>query len=127
MEDFLSYIMPAGYTYSIGTTDPREIEHEIVTDNTFIDLVNPTISNSQVRGVDRYMYNGNANDNPYQFRSDLENRTVGMYTATEVIGSNNYLTQTPFDEDITGSIRDAIDKSENATGSAKKENTDDNE
>lgn len=109
LEDFLSYILPVGYTHQFGVYDPREYDQEINTEDSLAIMVNPMISNSQVRGTDRYLDINSSNE--YQFKTEEENETVGTYTATFVIGSNDYLTKEPFGKDINGTVRDSIDKS----------------
>ena len=72
-------------------------------------MVNPSVSNSQVRGVDRYLDINSSNK--YQFKSNIENTTVGSYLATQVIGADNpVLTGGSYGNDIAGSSRDVIDQ-----------------
>lgn len=123
LDDFLSYILPVGYTYTFGKYDPRQTSNEVVVSNISKVMINPAVSNSQVRGSDRYSLQP-GQDNPYQFRTDIENNLVGTFLATEVIGSNNYIsdtievevdnkteTITIYGNDISGTIRDKIDSS----------------
>lgn len=115
LDDFLSYILPVGYTYTFGKYDPRQTSNEVVVSNISKVMINPAVSNSQVRGSDRYLDLTSGND--YQFRTDIENNLVGTFLATEVIGSNNYISEidkdgkTIYGDDISGTTRDKIDDS----------------
>lgn len=96
LEDFLSYIIPVGYTYSFGTVDKRALGNVVTVNDTISTMMNPSISNSQVRGVDRIFVGQSSSADEFQFRTLFEDNIVGSFTSTEVIGSNNYLTENKY-------------------------------
>ena len=54
LDELLKYVLPVGYIYNVERHLYRETGSELVTHGKVYTLINPTISNSQVIGSDRY-------------------------------------------------------------------------
>lgn len=54
LDELLKYVLPVGYIYNIERHLYRETASEVVTHGKVYTLINPTISNSQIIGSDRF-------------------------------------------------------------------------
>lgn len=112
LDEVLKYILPIGYTYSIGSYITNNSTDEFNIYNMKADLmINPAVSTSQVRGSSRVYDEDSTND--FDFKTSLENNNIGVFINTQVIGSNiteNLKTDT-YSKDGINIFRDNIDKS----------------
>ena len=109
--DILSYIIPIGYTYNIeeATRFPTDLS-TMTTDDNISYMINPSVSNSQVRGSDRIL----GGSDTFDFSEEMEDKYIGTYNITEVIGSDNFTQSVDNDGDVVydnnkGTKRDTID------------------
>lgn len=87
--DVLSYIVPIGYSYTIEeVTYYSDNLGNLETNDNLSIMYNPSVSNSQVRGSDRIL-DTSEDARVFDFETELENKYVGSYITTEVIGSIN--------------------------------------
>ena len=66
---------------------------------------------SQVRGDDRIL----GNDNPFNFKTDLEDDFVSVFDSIEIMGPETYTQENSTGIDRLGNNRDTIDESDNFT------------
>jgi hypothetical protein len=113
LDEVLKYILPIGYTYSIGSYTTRESADEFNVYDMKADLmINPASSTSQVRGSSRIKA---SSDNGFDFETTMEDDNIGVFINTQVIGSaiEKNLETNIYSTDRLGVSRDDIDKSSN--------------
>lgn len=110
LDEILRYILPIGYTYSIGSYTTSEPTDEFNIYDMKADLmINPAVSTSQVRGSSRIK----SENGDFNFKSSLEDNNIGAFINTQVIGSSikeNLETNT-YSKDRIKVNRDNIDSS----------------
>lgn len=109
LKDFLKYIMPVGYIYSLETHEKRDYTTEITSDTSIITMINSITSNSQVRGSDRVL--STSESNAYNFSTKFEETYVATINTTEIVGSNNVSSSGSYDKDRNNTVRDVVDQS----------------
>ncbi len=113
--ELLKYILPVGYTYSIGKFTSVQVPTQLAQLNKVKTLNISQISTSQVRGTDRIL-DTSTSANEFDFDSELENKYIGTINSTTIVGSNEAELDTQtYDTDRNGTLRDTIDKADNIT------------
>lgn len=110
LDDFLKYILPVGYTYILERYIISTHTKSLGISDSYIGMINPTSSLSQIRGTDRIKATS-VKDNQFNFRSDIEDRYIGTINSSRIIGTLNNLQNNEYALDRNSTNRDTIDSS----------------
>lgn len=112
LDEVLRYIMPVGLNYSVSIRKTQELSTDLFNySDSFTYLKGFSSSISQVRGDDRIL----GNDNPFNFKTDLEDDFVSVFDSIEVMGPETYTQENYTGIDRLGNNRNTVDKSDNFT------------
>ncbi len=108
LDDFLSYILPIGFTYILGTHVTGTGSMAVDTD-TSINLLKGPVSNiSQLRGTGRVLQTS-GKPNPFNFTNNLADKYIGSLDTFEIIGASNDTVTNKYGNDNAGIKRDNVD------------------